>query len=121
MKNFVQPGETITLPAPTGGVTSGDGVAVGWIFGVAAYSAAEGDEVEVATRGVFTLPKASATEFAIGDPVYWDATSDQCDGYDADDNLIGVALFPAGNGAGQVTVRLNGVFGDKAADAAAAT
>jgi len=39
MKNFVQPGKTITLTAPYA-VTSGDGLLVGSVFGVAAGTAA---------------------------------------------------------------------------------
>jgi predicted RecA/RadA family phage recombinase len=38
MKNFVQPGNTITLTAPYA-VASGDGLLVGYIFGVAAGTA----------------------------------------------------------------------------------
>ena len=45
MKNFVQPGNTITLTAPYA-VTSGDGLLVGAIFGVAAGTAAIGEAVD---------------------------------------------------------------------------
>ena len=44
MKNYVQPGNTITLTAPYA-VTSGDGLLVGAIFGVAAGTAILGDPV----------------------------------------------------------------------------
>ncbi|ODA67103.1 hypothetical protein A7A08_01849 [Methyloligella halotolerans] len=57
MKNFVQPGNTITVPAPTA-VASGDGVLVGSLFGVANYDAAPGEAVEIDAIGVFDLPKA---------------------------------------------------------------
>ena len=36
MKNFIQPGNTITLAAPAA-VTSGSGLLVGAIFGIAAH------------------------------------------------------------------------------------
>lgn len=39
MKNFIQRGDMITVTAPTGGVTSGQGVLVGNLFGVAAKTA----------------------------------------------------------------------------------
>ncbi len=45
MKNFVQPGNTITLTAPYA-VASGDGLLVGSIFGIAAGAAALGEPVE---------------------------------------------------------------------------
>ena len=41
MKNYVQPGNTITLTAPYD-VASGDGLLVGSVFGVAAGDAREG-------------------------------------------------------------------------------
>lgn len=41
MKNFIQRGDMITVTAPTGGVTSGQGVLVGNLFGVAATTVAE--------------------------------------------------------------------------------
>jgi len=52
MKNFVQPGNTITLTAPYA-VASGDGLLVGSIFGIAAGDAALGEPVETALVGIF--------------------------------------------------------------------
>lgn len=111
MKNFVQPGNTITVTAPAN-VKSGDFVEVGAIRGVAAYDAADGEPVEVVTEGVFTLPKKTADEVAPGDLLYWDASN----GYltlTAGTNgkpLVGVAVRAAGNGATAVDVKL-GVHG----------
>lgn len=48
MKNFVQPGEVLTVPAPAGGVASGAGVKLGVLFGVAQGAAAEGAPVAIA-------------------------------------------------------------------------
>ena len=56
MKNFVQPGNTITLTAPYA-VASGDGLLVGSIFGVAAGTAASGEPIETALVGVFDITK----------------------------------------------------------------
>ena len=36
MKNDIQKGDVITVPAPAGGTVSGEGVIVGNIFGIAA-------------------------------------------------------------------------------------
>ena len=44
MKNYVQPGNTITLTAPYA-VSSGDGLLVGAIFGVATGSAGNGETI----------------------------------------------------------------------------
>ena len=57
MKNYVQPGNIITLTAPYA-VASGDGLLVGAIFGVASGTAALGEAVETAVegRGKVTAP-----------------------------------------------------------------
>ena len=60
MKNHIQKGDVITVPAPAGGITSGEGTIIGNIFGIAAYAAAAGDPLELATSGVYHLPKATA-------------------------------------------------------------
>ncbi|CAA7627873.1 hypothetical protein MCP1_780002 [Candidatus Terasakiella magnetica] len=51
--------------AGTGGVASGQGVIVGALFGIAATNALEAANVEIATTGVYDLPKAPATVFAL--------------------------------------------------------
>lgn len=63
----------ITMTAPVGGVVSGLGVLIGSRFGVAAF-AAEGADAEIATVGVFDLPKAPAAVIAQGIRVTWDDT-----------------------------------------------
>ena len=54
MRGYIQPGNTITLPAPYA-VASGDGLLVGAIFGIATGSAAINAEVETLTEGVVEL------------------------------------------------------------------
>lgn len=108
MKNFIQAGEMITATAPTGGILSGAGLLAGSLFGVAATSQAEGNPVEIATTGVFDLPKVSANTFAFGAKVYWDATAKNCTSTASGNTLIGAAVAAAGSGATTVRVRLNG-------------
>jgi len=69
MRNYLQPGNVVTLTAPVGGVRSGDGVLVGSLFGVAAFDAAEGAEVEINTTGVYDVAKVSAQAWAMGAPI----------------------------------------------------
>ena len=111
MKNFIQPGHTITLAAPAA-VTSGAGVLAGAIFGIAAYDAASGDHVEVVTTGVFDLNKIGSQAWSVGDKVYWDNTNKRATKIATDNTLIGVALVAVGSGADETTgcVRLNGSF-----------
>lgn len=73
MRNYIQPGDTITVPAPAA-VASGGGVQIGALFGVAATDAAEDQPVAISVKGVFELPK-SATVLAIGAPVEWTGTA----------------------------------------------
>lgn len=108
MKNFIQAGEMITAAAPSGGILSGAGLLAGSLFGVAATTQAAGDPVEIATTGVFDLPKASADTFAFGAKAYWDATAKNCTSDDEGNTLIGVAVVAAGDGATTLRVRLNG-------------
>ena len=58
-KNFIRPGRIVTLVAPTGGVLSGQAVQVGALFGIAAFDAIAGADVEVALEGIWELPKAA--------------------------------------------------------------
>ncbi|WBQ11344.1 DUF2190 family protein [Hyphomonadaceae bacterium ML37] len=79
------------------------------IFGIAAYSAAEGDPLELATTGVYKLPKATAAVLAVGARVAWDNTAKQVNTPGAGRFPIGIATEAAGNGVTSVTVRLDGV------------
>ncbi|WP_065383235.1 DUF2190 family protein [Hyphomonas sp. ND6WE1B] len=111
MKNFIQPGHTLTVPAPAA-VSSGDLVIVGSLFGVASGDADNGDDLDLVTGGVFTLPKLTTAVFTVGEDVYWDAAAEQCEeqGSTGADLKIGVCVAAAGNGATSVAVRLSGHF-----------
>jgi len=109
MQNFIQNGHITHLTAPAGGVTSGEGLIVGGLFGIAAYSSAEGDPVELGTTGVYQLPKASAAVLAVGARVAWDNTAKNINVPGAGRFPVGVATEAAGNGITTVAVRLDGV------------
>ncbi len=107
MKNYVQPGDTVTVVAPVA-VNSGDGVLVGTLFGVALSAAAIGANVEMVTEGVVDLPKA-AVAVTQGGRVYWDNTAKNVTTTAGANTLIGCAIVAAAVGDGIVRVRLNGV------------
>lgn len=109
MKNHVQPGNTLTLPAPAD-VLSGAGVVVGSIFGVANGDALSGEPVDLDVVGVFTLPKVSALAIAIGDMVYWDDTNKLVTKTASGNTAIGVATSVAANPSASVDVRLSAAF-----------
>jgi predicted RecA/RadA family phage recombinase len=69
-KNYLHEGWTIAVPAPTGGVHSGDPILVGGFFGVANYDAEQTLPVEITLGGVWQLPKAVTVTFAVGAAVY---------------------------------------------------
>ena len=109
MKNYLQNGHILRVTSPASGIASGDALIVGSIFGIAAYSSAEGDPVELSTTGVFQLPKASAAVLAVGARVAWDDTGKEVTTPGAGRFPIGVAVEAAGNGITSVAVRLDGV------------
>jgi predicted RecA/RadA family phage recombinase len=76
MRNFIQPGDSLAVAVPyAGGVTSGQGVLVGALFGVAAVDAAQNAVIEAATQGVFDLTKEPALAISAGARVFWDNTN----------------------------------------------
>ena len=109
MKNYLQNGHIVRVTTPAGGIASGDALIVGSIFGIAAYSSAEGDPVELSTIGVFQLPKASAAVLAVGARVAWDNTAKEVTTPAAGRFPIGVAVEAAGSGVTSVAVRLDGI------------
>jgi predicted RecA/RadA family phage recombinase len=110
MKSFIQPGNVVTLVAPTGGVKSGDLVQIGMFIGIAAIDAAEGDDFECALTGVYELPKTAGSGIDQGAIVLWDASASACVGAPGAGNTpIGAATEAAGSSATKVRVRLDGI------------
>ena len=102
------PANNVTAIAPAGGITSSQGVIIGALFGVAAFDAAEGQEVELATEGAFTLPKATGA-IGWGAKIYWDSSNGNATSTASGNKLIGAAIGDAASGDPTVLVRLNGV------------
>ncbi len=91
MRNYVQPGSVLTVPAPAGGVAAGDPVLIGNLFGIAATTEAAGDPVEVSTTGVFIVPKAVVAA-TLGAVAYLDAAAGKVT---TDDNTGSKVVFSA--------------------------
>ena len=109
MKTYIQKGDIITVPAPAGGIASGEGMIIGNIFGIAAYAAALGDPLELATTGVYLLPKATAAVLTISALVVWDNTAKNINVPGTGRFPVGIATEAAGKGITSVAVRLDGV------------
>ena len=106
MKNFIQPGKMISILAAAN-VLSGAAVKAGVLFGVAAHDALSGEPLEIATEGVFELPKATGSAWSVGAAIYWNGTACTV-ATTAGNLLIGCAVIAAASGDTAGTVRLNG-------------
>lgn len=111
MKNYQQPGKSITLTAPSGGVTSGVAVLIGAILVVPITSADEGESFAGYTEGVISHEKVGSQAWTEGAAVYWDVSEAEFTTTASGNYLAGVAVEAVGSGAGETTgkVRLNGI------------
>jgi predicted RecA/RadA family phage recombinase len=107
MRNYVQRGDNITIPAAPRDIESGEGVLIGELFGVATGPVASGDSFVLLTAGVVELGKDTTSAFDLGDTVGWD-DGDHIVSDDPADFLIGVAVEDAGTSATTVRVKLRG-------------
>ena len=88
MKNYLQKGDVLTIPAPAA-VSAGGVVVSGSLVGVAQTDALITEDVAVATVGVFELPKVDEQAWTLGVPVYWTGTAATT--VSTDNDLIGYA------------------------------
>jgi predicted RecA/RadA family phage recombinase len=107
LKNYVQKGDTLTIPAPAA-VMSGEPVIAGAIVGIASGDAENGAPVDVVTVGIFELPKVAANAFAVGATVYWDATAELATSTASGNTKLGVSVVLAASTTATVTLRLSG-------------
>lgn len=107
MKNYVQKGDVMPLPAPYA-VAAGAGFLVGSAFAVATSAAGNGEAVEGATTGVYDLAKVSAQAWTVGAKIYWDNSAKLCTTTSSGNTLIGWAAAAAADPSATGRVRLNG-------------
>ena len=106
MKNFVQPGQTLTL-TPSAAVASGIGFLFGaGLFGVAANDVAISTPGEFVTEGVVTIGKTSALAIAVGDRLFWDPAAKVVNKTSAAQQCVGVAVAAAGNPSATVLMKI---------------
>lgn len=91
MRNFVQHGEVMEIPAPAGGARSGDFLVQGALFGVAAHDAAATDPVRVRRGGVYRQTAAPGQAWTQGQPLYWDAAAKAFTSTASGNTLVGAA------------------------------
>ena len=99
MNNYKEPGNVITVAAPSGGVTSSQAVVIGKLKGFAVATAAEGDDVGIARTGVFeTAIKAAGAAWAVGDAIYLKADGTEFNKTASGNTFFGFAAAPAASG-----------------------
>lgn len=108
-RNFSQPGDVLTLTAPSGGVVSGTVYLIGTLLVVAQNTVAQTLPFEGKTTGVFEYAKVSAQAWTEGAKVYWDNTAKNFTTTATDNTLAGVAVAAAANPTATGRVRLDGV------------
>lgn len=108
MRNYIQPGDILTVTAPYA-LASGAGCLVDSLFGVATSACAIGAEAEIKTTGVFGLAADPAAVGALGAKAYWDNTAKQVTATVGTNKLIGVFVVAKVATQPIATVRLNGV------------
>jgi predicted RecA/RadA family phage recombinase len=106
MKNYISKGVNISLVTPDT-VASGEAILIGNIFGVASADAPIGNNVDLVTEGVFSLPKANVT-MPLGCKVYWDSTAKVVTTTVASNTYVGVAVEAVATVALTAPIRLNG-------------
>ena len=93
MRNYIHPGNTLTLSAPYE-VSSGDCVQIGAIFGVAKSWASRGEDVEIVTTGVFDVRKCPKQVWETGEKLYWDNKDRKITNAATGNCFIGIVIDP---------------------------
>ena len=107
MKNYIQPGNVLTLVAPAD-LDSGDVFAVGQIVGVASGDATTGQNVETAVAGVFRVAKTGGQSVTQGAALYLDTGAGTLTTTASGNVPAGHAVEAATAAAPTVAVRLPG-------------
>jgi predicted RecA/RadA family phage recombinase len=109
MKNYVQPGESLTFTAPAGGVVSGTGVKIGDLLVIATVTAAATEQFVGLRLGVVEHAKVSAQAWTEGQQVNWDNTAKVFTTVTTGNFRAGVAAKAAANPSATGVVVLSGV------------
>jgi predicted RecA/RadA family phage recombinase len=95
MKNFIQNGDYLEITAPAA-ISSGEGVLIGDLFGVAVTDIANGAKGILAVKGVYEIAKVTSDGGAAAwAPAYWDATNKKVTGVASGNVQVG--LFTEAN------------------------
>ena len=105
---YKQPGDTLTLAAPTGGVTGGVAYQIGDLFVVAGATALVGVNFPAHVVGVFSLTKVAGVAWTEGQALYWDVANAHASTDSGAGLLCGIASAAATSGAVIGDIAING-------------
>ncbi len=110
MKNFLQPGNSLDLIAPTGGVVSGAPVLIGTsILAVPVATKAQTEVFAGQVEGVFSLAKLSSDVMVTGNKVNWNDSNKEFQNATSTLDDAATITEDAGNGVLLVKVKLTPV------------
>ena len=105
MRNYIQKGDNVTIPAPIA-VASGDVLVIGDLHGIVAGDAAEDEPCDLVTVGVFSVAKVGAESFDVGDPVYFASATKLATSTASGNVRIGTCVKVAAAGSAAVETKL---------------
>jgi predicted RecA/RadA family phage recombinase len=108
-RTFIQPGDVLSLTAPSGGVVAGTVYLIGTLLVVAQDTQAVGVTFQGRAVGVHLLPKATGQAWTEGAKLYWDDTAKKFTTTSTSNTLAGVAVAAAASADATGYVRLDGV------------
>ena len=107
--NYIQPGKRITYSNGASAViSSGDLVAFGASFGIAAGDIAKSSDGELITEGVFEIPAVTTAEITQGNPVYQVASGGDASPTAEDQKFIGICWKTKAEATATVLVKIGG-------------
>lgn len=75
MKNYIQRGEVIEVPAAASKVDAGQVVVIGALLAVANHGAAQGEPFNANLLGVYEVPKTPGAAMVQGAALFWDVST----------------------------------------------
>lgn len=108
MKNYVQPGDSLSAGPFPYAVSAGGGVLMGGaLFGVAVDDTASGATGVLVTEGVFDVTKATTAGeiYTLGQRLFWDNTNKRITSTSTGNVCVGYAVSTAATA--DTTVRMN--------------
>lgn len=108
MKNFIQPGHSLPLTAPAGGVTSGEAVLIGALVVIPSVDADEGKTFAAHIGGVYSVTKTTGEAWTEGAILYFDDSTGAFTTTASGNYKAGVASETAASGDTEGAIRLDG-------------